>query len=113
MAALLALAAWAADVNGTWTGQINGPDGNSFALTYSFKQDGEKLTGTVAGPQGDPIPLEEGKVQGDKISFAVHVEFNGGAKFVSEGTVKGDEITLSTKAEGGDPLGAMTLKKQK
>jgi hypothetical protein len=114
LAALLAVAAWAGDVSGTWTGQLSGPDGNTFALTYSLKQDGEKLTGTVAGPQGDPIPLEEGKVQGDKISFVVHVEFNGGAKFTSEGTIKGEEITLSTKSEGGEALGGpMTLKKQK
>jgi len=110
---VLALAAWAGDISGTWTGQITGPDGNGFSLTYSFKQDGEKLTGTVAGPQGNSIPLEEGKVQGDKISFAVHVDFNGSTKFTSEGTVNGDEITLATKSESGDPLGAITLKKQK
>ncbi len=113
LAALLALAGWAGDISGTWTGQLTGPDGNGISLTYSFKQDGEKLTGTVAGPQGDPIQIEEGKVQGDKISFSVHVDFNGGTKFLSEGTVKGEEITLNTKAEGGDPLGSMTLKKQK
>jgi|SRR5580658_795821 hypothetical protein len=114
LAALLAVAAWAGDISGTWTGQLSGPDGNAFALTYSFKQDGEKLTGSVAGPQGDPIPLEEGKVQGDKISFTVHVEFNGGTKFVSEGTIKGEEITMTTKAEGGEAMGGpMTLKKQK
>jgi len=114
LAAVFAVAAWAGDVSGTWTGQISGPDGNSFALTYSFKQDGEKLTGTVAGPQGDPIALEDGKVQGDKISFAVTVQFNGGTKFMSEGTVKGDEITLNTKNQTGEALGGpMTLKKQK
>jgi autotransporter translocation and assembly factor TamB len=114
LAALLAVAAWTGDISGTWTGQLSGPDGNSFNLTYSFKQDGEKLTGTVAGPQGDPIQLEEGKVQGDKISFTVHVEFNGGTKFTSEGTIKGEEITITTKAEGGEALGGpMTLKKQK
>jgi len=109
----MTLAAWAGDVSGTWTGQVTGPDGNGFSLTYSFKQDGEKLTGTVTGPQGDPLQLEEGKVQGDKISFAVHVDFNGGTKFSSEGTVKGDEITLTTKTENGDTLGQVTLKKQK
>ena len=112
LAALLALAAWAGDISGTWTGQITGPDGNGFTLTYSFKQDGEKLTGTVAGPQGDPLPLEEGKVQGDKVSFSVHVDFNGGARFSSEGTINGDEITLKTKSENGD-FGPITLKKQK
>lgn len=111
--ALLAAAAWAGDISGTWTGEIQGPNGN-IALTYSFKQDGEKLTGTVAGPQGDPIAIDEGKVIGDKVSFSVNVQFNGGTKFVSEGTVKGEEITLTTKSEGGDPLGGpMTLKKQK
>jgi hypothetical protein len=113
LGALLALVGWAGDISGTWTGELTGPDGNGFSLTYSFKQDGEKLTGTVAGPQGDPIPLEEGKVEGDKVSFSVHVEFNGGTKFTSEGTIKGEEITLTTKNESGNPLGPMTLKKQK
>jgi hypothetical protein len=112
LAFLLSLAAWAGDITGTWVGQIAGPDGNGFSLTYSFKQDGEKLTGTVAGPQGDPIPLEEGKVQGDKISFVVHVAMNGGAKFTIDGTVKGEEITLNTKSDAMD-MGPMTLKKQK
>jgi len=110
---LLAGAALAADITGTWAGQLSGPDGNGFTLTYSFKQDGEKLTGSVAGPQGDPLPLEEGKVQGDKVSFSVRVEFNGGTKFTSEGTIKGEEITLSTKSDSGDALGSITLKKQK
>jgi len=112
--AWFAMAAWADDISGTWTGSISGPDGNSFALTYSFKQDGEKLSGSVTGPQGDPLPIENGKVQGDKISFAVNVPFNGGTKFLSEGTIKGDEITLNTKSEAGDALGGpMTIKKQK
>ena len=111
--AVLAMAAWAGDISGTWTGEIQGPNGN-ISLTYSFKQDGEKLTGTVAGPQGDPINIDEGKVTGEKVSFSVNVPFNGGTKFVSEGTIKGEEITITTKAEGGEPLGGpMTLKKQK
>jgi hypothetical protein len=111
---LLAAVAWAADLTGTWKGEISGPNGN-FALTYSLKQDGTKLTGTVTGPQGDPLDLIEGKVEGGKVHFAVNVPMNGGMKFVSEGTVKGDdEITVETKSESGDPLGGpMTLKRQK
>jgi hypothetical protein len=69
---LLATAAWAADVTGTWKGEVSSPDGNSFSLTYTFKQDGAKLTGTVLSPQGDDrLPLDNGKVEGDKISFSV------------------------------------------
>jgi hypothetical protein len=112
-ALLLSAAAWADDISGTWTGQVSTPDGNGFSLTYSFKQDGEKLTGTVAGPQGDPLPLEEGKVQGDKVSFSVNAPFNGGTKFTSEGTIKGEEITLNTTAAGQAFGGPLTLKKQK
>ena len=88
---------------------------NPFTLTYAFKQDGEKLTGTVTGPQGQPLPVSDGKVVGDKVSFFVQVDMGGNpAKFMSQGIVKGDEITLTTKVEGGEDFGgAMVLKRVK
>ena len=111
---LFATAAWAADVTGTWKGDSQGPDGNTFTLSYTFKQDGAKLTGTALGPMGDPLPIENGKVDGDKISFSVKVDFNGGMVLSSTGTIKGDEITLKTKVEGGDmEMPPMTIKRQK
>jgi hypothetical protein len=113
-AALLAAIAWASDVTGTWKGEINGPNG-SFALTYSFKQEGTKLTGTVTEPQGDPLQLEEGKVDGSKIHFVVNVPMNGGMKVTNEGGIKGaEEISLVAKNDSGEDFGpAVTLKKQK
>jgi len=111
---LLATAAWAADVTGTWKGEVSSPDGNSFSLTYTFKQDAAKLTGTVLSPHGDVLPLDNGKVDGDKISFSVKVDMNGGTVFSSEGTINGDEITLKTKADSGDmDFPPMTIKRQK
>ncbi len=112
---LLATAAWAADVTGTWKGDVSSPDGNSFTLTYTFKQEGTKLIGTVLSPHGDTLPIDNGKVDGDKISFSVKVDMNGSATtFSSEGTINGDEITLKTKAEGGDmDFPPMTIKRQK
>ena len=47
----------AADVTGTWSTEMKTPDGQSFPLTFTFKQDGVTLTGTVQGPQGDPIDI--------------------------------------------------------
>jgi hypothetical protein len=108
-------AALAADISGSWTGTSQMGD-NSFTLTYAFKQDGEKLTGTVTGPDGSPLPLNAGKVVGDKVSFFVNVDMGGTpAKFASEGVIKGDEITLTTKAEGGPDFGGgpMVLKRAK
>ena len=115
MLTLLACAAFAADITGAWSGNMTMGD-NEFTLTYNFKQDGGKLTGTVLTPHGDPLPLVDGKVDGDKISFAVNVDMNGGtARFVSTGTVKGEEIAITTKAENGGefPTANMTLKRAK
>lgn len=111
---VLTVAAWAADITGTWSGTISN-GGNDFPLTYTFKQDGDKFTGTVTGPQGDPLPLVDCKLDGDKISFAVKVDMGGNAAtFSSKGTVKGDEMVLTTTNDAGiDFGGAVTLKRQK
>jgi hypothetical protein len=73
--ALTSASAFAADLTGVWVGQMQGPDGGGFQLKFDLKQDGTKLTGTVQGPQGDPIAISNGKVDGDKFSF--DVSFNG------------------------------------
>jgi hypothetical protein len=71
---LFAAAAWAADVSGTWKGDVSSPDGNTFSLTYTFKQDGAKLTGTVLSPHGDELPLAVNAVefQGVSKSYAIY-----------------------------------------
>jgi hypothetical protein len=110
---VLSGAALAADITGSWSGTMSMGD-NQITLTYSFKQEGGNLTGSVVPPQGDALPLSEGKVDGDKVSFAVKVEMNGSTvKFVSSGTIKGEEITITTKADGGHdfPDTPMTLKR--
>ena len=113
MMALTPITARAAtDVSDTWTGEFSGPNGGSgFQITFTFKQDGDKLTGSVQGPQGDAMAISEGKVDGDKISFKV--SFNG-MTITHEGTVNGDEIMLTSKSDQGDfPGGEMTLKRSK
>jgi len=54
---IFAVAALAADISGNWSGTMQMGD-NPVALTFVFKQDGEKLTGTVSTPSGD-LPLSE------------------------------------------------------
>jgi hypothetical protein len=106
--------ALASDISGNWSGTMQMGD-NPISLTYAFKQDGEKVTGTVTTPQGQAIPLSDGKIAGDKVTFYVQVDMGGTpARFSSEGVIKGDEITLTTKSEGGPDMGpAMVLKRVK
>ncbi|HXA48747.1 MAG TPA: hypothetical protein VNV86_00515 [Candidatus Acidoferrum sp.] len=101
----------AGDISGTWTGTM-ATGNNQIPLTYKFTQDGAKLTGTVTGPGGD-LPLADGKVDGDQISFYVTAEMGGQpARFTSTGTVKGEEIVLETKGESFTSP-PMTLKRAK
>ena len=113
LCAIFALAALAADISGNWSGNLQA-GGDPIPLTFSFKQDGEKLTGTVTSPEAPPLPLAEGKVVGDKVSFFVMADMNGTpTKFISAGVIKGDEIILNIKADGGMDFGPTLLKRVK
>jgi hypothetical protein len=106
-----AITAFTADVTGAWSGEAKGPNGESFQPAFSFKPDDTKLTGTVTGPQGDPIDISKGKVDGDKVSFVV--AFNG-MTINHDGVISGDEIKLKTKSDQADfPADDMTLKRSK
>jgi hypothetical protein len=99
----------ASDMTGKWTTtDMKAPDGSAFTLMFDFKQDGTKLTGSVTGPQGDPLPFDNGKVDGDKFSFTV--TFNN-MTITHNGTIDGDEIKMSTKSDGDMPAMNMTLKR--
>jgi hypothetical protein len=95
---LLASVLAAADVSGKWTGEVPGRGGQGAAATFVFKADGDKLTGTMTGPQGEAA-LQEGKVSGDEISFSMQ---GNNAKILFKGTVSGDQIKMTRTREGGE-----------
>src|SRR5215468_10721997 len=66
---LLSGLAAAGDVNGKWKAEFTSPDGTPRVNTFTFKADGAKLTGAVAGSQ-DETPIKDGKISGDEISFS-------------------------------------------
>ena len=106
--------AWAADVNGKWTAQVPGRNGQTREQTFTFKVEGDKLTGTVSGMQGD-TPISDGKISGDEISFTVKVSFNGNdVTLLYKGKVAGDEIKMTRSIQGRDQPGAeFTAKRAK
>ena len=106
--------AWAADVSGKWVAQVPGRDGQTRETTFNFKVEGEKLTGTVSGRQGDN-QITDGKIKGDDISFTVVNNFNGNeVKLLYKGKVAGDEIKFTRSRDGGNqPTQEFTAKKAK
>ena len=97
--AVLSLVAFAADtVTGTWKGNIETP-GGTFENTFILKADGDKLTGTLQGGPGGEMKIEEGKVDGNNISFVVNMEFG---KLSYAGAVSGDDLKLKVSFGGGE-----------
>ncbi len=111
---LMTISAIAADVTGTWVGEMAAPKmdpggggpgggpGGPMKFTFELKANGSNLGGTVLGPMGNKNEIIEGKIDGDKVSFAVKVDAMGNEMKINyKGTVSGDEMKLTFSMEGG------------
>ncbi len=95
--ALFAFTASAADVSGTWKGSADTPNG-TIERTFVFKVDGTKLTGETTSNMFGKSVIEDGKVDGDNISFTITVNVQGTEGKVNyKGKVQGDEIQFTVE----------------
>jgi hypothetical protein len=69
---LLTIPAMAGDVTGKWAGvfKVDGAD-HDVPQLFIFKQDGNKLTGSGGPNQSEQYPIEDGKVDGDRVRFEI------------------------------------------
>ena len=104
------LAGQAEGIGGKWKTSMESPQG-SMELTFVFKVDGAKLTGTVSSPMGD-IEISNGKVNGNEFSFDIDVMGN---TMPHKGKLDGEVIKLKVDMPDGGMggPGEMTLKKVK
>lgn len=90
--ALFALTASAADISGTWKGTVQSPNGQA-ERTFHFKVEGNKLTGDTSSNMFGKSVIEDGRIDGDDISFNLTVSVGGQEGRVEyKGKVKGDQI---------------------
>ena len=93
---LLAGFALAADIDGKWTGEIVG---QGMEIAFTFKAEGTTLTG-VHIVSGQETPIEDGKIDGNNISFTVTLDLGGESKIPHKGTISGDEIKMTYEMMG-------------
>ena len=100
MVLLLAVPALAADVDGKWVGVVASP-GGEIPVSFTFKADGDKLTGSTSSPDGMEIAIKDGKIEGSNITFVVALDF-GGMPFVMnyKGVVSPEQIKLTADIFG-------------
>ncbi len=94
--AMLFIMAVFADLNGKWVGVLNIPGGNDLDVSYNFKVDGGKLTGTALTPDGD-VPLTNGKTDGTTFSFSISTS---GMDIAHTGKFYGDSTTVDLDVNG-------------
>ncbi len=97
---LLAAPAFAADVDGNWSGTVTTPMGD-IPVGFEFKAQGTALTGSMLGMDGMKIPIKDGKIDGNTISFGVSLDFGGmPIDLAYKGTVSPAEIKFVGEAFG-------------
>ena len=88
--------------SGTWSWSSPGRDGQVQERSATLKREGDKLTGTMRGRNGDQ-PIEEGKIKDGVLSFKVVRERNG-QKMTQQftGKLDGDNIKGTMLVNRGD-----------
>jgi hypothetical protein len=98
-----------ADVSGAWALEVT-TDAGTGTPAFTFKQDGEKLTGQYKGMFGE-APVT-GTIKGNSITFTVEVAVEGqNTKVTYSGTVEKDTMKGSVKF--GDVAGGTFTGKKK
>jgi len=108
---LACVGAHASDFNGKWTAQFDTPVGTQ-KYTYELHVDGAKVTGKAIN-EHDEVAIQEGKIDGDKISFVEVANFNGmELRIVYTGKINGDAIHFNRQVGdfGNDDLTATRVK---
>ena len=92
----LAVSAIAAPIDGQWTATFDTQIGEQH-YTYTFKADGEKLTGTAKNDRGS-TEITAGTIKGDDVTFTENLDFNGNPLVITyTGKISGDEIKFTRK----------------
>ena len=112
--ALFAFSALAADISGNWKATAEGPNG-ALERTFTFTQDGTKLTGETTSSFTGKSTITDGRVEGDTVTFTIMAKIGDqDVKLNYKGKISGSEIKLTSQmAGGGDfPPIEWTAKKQ-
>ena len=109
--ALFAITASAADISGNWKGSAETANG-TVERTFAFKVDGNKLTGETTSNMFGKSAIEDGKVDGDDVSFSLTVNIQGTEGKVNyKGKVEGDTIQFKIEVLAVGQTLEMTVKR--
>ena len=101
---LFVLSASSADISGNWKGTAETPNG-TVERTFTFKVDGNKVTGETTSQLFGKSAIMDGKIEGDDVTFSILVKFQDNEMKVNyKGKVNpnGNEIKFTAQAPDGE-----------
>lgn len=102
------MSVFGADLSGTWTGVIPARNNEQQDLTFRLVQKGDVLTGKLYRDTTS-VPVLDGNVSGDRVTFRVESEEQVGnvfvlIKYTFTGSIKGEDIELTREREANPML---------
>src|SRR5262245_57204016 len=91
------------ELTGEWVATVTTADGEEHELVLKMTRKGETLTG-VAVQGGRDLPLQEGRVKGDEVTFTVEAQqADRRVRAAFRGKLSGDRLegTVDARWEGG------------
>ncbi len=108
-ALLAAVPASAQNAEGRWRATALAPGGEEVVMVFNFEVSGNDLTGTISMGTLFGVPIDEGMVNGNQISFQQTMQGRGGGSGTLTlnytGTVSGDEIAFTRVSSTGGGSG--------
>ena len=99
IASVVAAASFKDEVAGKWSLTVDAP-GEAVQVVLDLKQEGEKVTGTMASTHGSGT-VTKGTFKEKKLSATINADIQGSPTELSvEGTVDGDKISGTITAPG-------------
>lgn len=82
--------------DGKWTTQMNTPMGAQNA-SMELSTDGNTLTGTLNGPNGEAVAIQDGVIDGNALSWKAAITSPMPVTLEFSATLDGDEISGDVK----------------
>jgi hypothetical protein len=104
LASVTALSAgllFAGDPAGDWKASVD-VNGNDVPLTFHLKVKDTNVTGAIEGMPTTPADIQNGKIEGDNITFTAVTDYEGNSvKLIYKGKIEGNEIKFSVGTDDG------------
>ena len=104
LASVTALSAgllFAGDPAGDWKASVD-VNGNDVPLTFHLKVKDASVTGAIEGMPTTPADIQNGKLEGDNITFTAVTDYQGNSvKLIYKGKIDGDQIKFSVGTDDG------------